>query len=67
MGQDKKAVFPFLRDRDRKVLAGWRWKTLSKAGKEVMMKSMVQAIPNYCIRVFKLSVSLSEELQGMMD
>ena len=39
---------------------------LSKAGKEILIKAVVQAIPTYTMSYFKLPDSLCEELMSMM-
>ena len=37
-----------------KRLQGWRNKLLSRAGKEVLLNSVVQSIPSYVMQVFAL-------------
>lgn len=36
----------------------WRGNLLSKAGKEILLKSIVQAIPSYYISVFVIYIYL---------
>ena len=40
---------------------------LSKAGKEILLKTVVQAIPMYVMSVFLLPISLCTELERMMN
>ena len=40
---------------------------LSKAGKEVLLKAVAQAIPNYAIQVFLLPLDFCRELETMMN
>ncbi|RVX23698.1 putative mitochondrial protein [Vitis vinifera] len=47
--------------------SGWQSKLLSQAGKEILIKAVGQAIPSYCMSTFLLPISLSEELQKMMN
>ena len=42
-------------------------KNLSKAGKEIPLKSMLQATPSYVMSVFILHATLCEELERMMN
>lgn len=46
------------------MLAEWKEKLLLKAGKEVLIKEVAQAIPTYTISCFKLSDTLCEELMS---
>ena len=46
-GRSKKQIFDSLLDRIWKKLQGWKEKLLSRAGKEVLLKSVIQAIPSY--------------------
>ena len=42
-------------------------KHLSKAGKEILIKSCAQAIPSHCMSIFLLPASLEDQLQKMMN
>ena len=48
------------------MLAGWKEKLLSKAGKEVLIKGVAQAVPTYTMSCFKLPDSLCHDLMGMI-
>lgn len=67
IGRSKKAIFAYLKDRLWKRIQGWNNKILSKAGREILIKTVAQAIPSYCMQVFLLPTSLAEELQRMMN
>ncbi|KAJ9176911.1 hypothetical protein P3X46_012174 [Hevea brasiliensis] len=58
---------PSLVDRLWKWILGWHSKRLSRTGKEVLLKSIAQAIPSYCISVFCFPISTYEDLQRMMN
>ena len=47
-------------------MQGWKEKLLSQAGKEVMIKAVVQSIPTYSMSVFKLPVSLCKDIEAMI-
>ena len=45
----------------------WNARSLSRVGKEVLIKSVAQAIPSYCMGAFLIPTSLCEELERMMN
>ncbi|XP_075633802.1 uncharacterized protein LOC142606321 [Castanea sativa] len=46
-------------------LTGWKEKLLSNDGKEILIKTVAQAVPSYMMNCFKLPNTLCEELTGM--
>jgi hypothetical protein len=67
IGRNKKALFGYLKDRMWKKIQNWSGKHLSKAGREVVVKSVAQAIPAYCMNSILLPESLGEELEKMIN
>lgn len=62
VGRGQRVVFMKLRDRVKKILQGWKENLFSLGGKEVLIKSVAQAIPIYtmsCFRILILSVMRS--------
>jgi len=47
-------VFQGVQDRVWKKLKGWKEKLLSRAGKEILLKAVIQAIPTYAMQCFEL-------------
>ena len=66
VGRSKRNTFNDIKKKLKKNLAGWKEKLLSKAGKEVLIKAVAQAIPTYIMSCFKVPDSLCEELTGMI-
>ncbi|XP_065626375.1 uncharacterized protein LOC136066260 [Quercus suber] len=62
VGRNKRASFNDIKDKLSKKLAGWKGKLLSKAGKEVLIKAVAQAIPTYTMSCFNIPDSLCDEL-----
>lgn len=54
VGKLKKQIFSVLRDRIWKRINGWGERTLSIAGKEVLIKAVLQSIPTYIMSCFSL-------------
>ena len=64
VGGAKKACFTQIKERIWARMQWWKEKLLSQAGKEVMIKAVVQSIPTYSMSVFKLSVSLCKGIEA---
>ncbi|XP_012853180.1 PREDICTED: uncharacterized protein LOC105972749 [Erythranthe guttata] len=64
MGRTRKAIFSFLRDRVWSRIKGWDSKQLSKAGKEILIKAVLQAIPSYVMSCFILPRGLIDEIEA---
>ena len=64
--RDKKACFVNMKERIWARMQGWKEKLLSQAGKEVMIKAVIQSISAYSMSVFKLPVSLCKEIEMMI-
>ncbi|CAN1814412.1 Putative ribonuclease H protein At1g65750 [Linum perenne] len=67
VGRRKKDTFKYLKERIWERTQSWKGRLLSCGGKEVLVKSVLQAIPTYCMNVFMLPVTLTAELERMMN
>ena len=47
-------------------LRGWKEKLLSRAGKEVLIKAVIQALPTYLMGVYKIPVAVIQEIHSAM-
>ena len=66
IGRGKRATFNYIKERVWRKLQGWEEKLLSQAGREVLIKSIIQAIPTYDMGCFKLPVGLCHEIEVMV-
>lgn len=62
----KKAAFQSMKDRVRIKIDGWGMRWLSQGGREVFVKSVLQAIPTYSMMCFLLPNSLCKEMEGII-
>ncbi|XP_071902742.1 uncharacterized protein [Coffea arabica] len=62
----KGQVFAYIKDSIKAILHSWKNKFLSAAGKEVMLKAVTMAMPNYAMSYFKLPGTLCKEITGLM-
>ncbi|KAH9778582.1 reverse transcriptase domain-containing protein [Citrus sinensis] len=67
IGRKKSAVFGFIKEKVWERLQGWNKKFLSKAGKEIMLKTFAQSILNYAMNIYLLPLELCKELELMMN
>nr|XP_023888394.1 uncharacterized protein LOC112000487 [Quercus suber] len=66
IGRNKKACFTQIKERIWAKMQGWKEKLLSQAGKEIMIKAVVQSIPTYSMSVFKLPMGLCKDIEAMI-
>jgi hypothetical protein len=66
VGSSKMGTFKFLRDRVWNKIKGWLEKLLSAWGKEVLIKSVAQAIPVFSMACFRLPRGLCEHVNSFI-
>ncbi|CAN6552805.1 unnamed protein product [Malus baccata var. baccata] len=62
-GHSKKAVFAEIRDKIEARLSGWAEQFLSQAGKEILVKTVAMALPNYAMSCFKLPIGVCRDVE----
>jgi hypothetical protein len=62
IGKSRMAAFKGIKDQVWKRMQDWKVKFLSQAGKEILLKSVIQAIPTYGMSVFLLPKSCVKRL-----
>ncbi|MCH83709.1 reverse transcriptase-like protein [Trifolium medium] len=65
LNEEKEMICNRMGDRVWKKLKGWKEKCLSQAGKEILIKSIVQAISNYIMSCYKLPDGCCKEVEYM--
>lgn len=60
-------VFKYIKEKVWNRLQSWKGKIMSRAGKEILLKLVVQAIPSYAASIFMLPEKLCEEIEHMMN
>ena len=66
VGRSRMKAFKNILERVRKRLQDWKLRFLSQAGKEILLKAVIQAIPSFCMNVFLLPKSLCAEINSLM-
>ena len=66
VGSATNGAFKFLKDRIWNKIQGWVEQCLSSDGKEVLIKSVAQAIPTYSMSCFKLPRGLCKHINDLV-
>ncbi|XP_062114673.1 uncharacterized protein LOC133825790 [Humulus lupulus] len=66
LGRNKSALLGFIKDKMRKKIEQWEGRFLSKAGKEILLKTVAQALPSYAMNVFLLPLGLCNDMEKLM-
>jgi hypothetical protein len=66
IGKLRRKSFEYIKQKVWTRIQGWQEKLLSKAGKEILIKAVVQAIPTYAMSCFDLTKGFCEELSSMI-
>ncbi|XP_060968595.1 uncharacterized mitochondrial protein AtMg00310-like [Cannabis sativa] len=67
IGRNKNAILGFLKDKLCKRIQSWEGGFLSKAGKELLLKMVAQALPNHAMLVFLLPLNTCKSLESTMS
>jgi hypothetical protein len=67
IGRNRTAVFSFIKDRVWQKISSWSSRCLSKAGREIMIKSVLQAIPSYIMSLFLLPGNIITTIERMLN
>ena len=66
IGKRKKSKLQLSKVESMEKTTRWEGKLLSQAGREVLIKAVIQAIPSYTMGCFKLPVGLCNEIEVMV-
>ncbi|GLT94950.1 hypothetical protein SLE2022_126590 [Rubroshorea leprosula] len=67
VGRSRSAAFSNLKSKFWARINEWRAQPLSRAGREVLIKSVLQALPTYVMGLFKLRKTLCTDLERIMN
>ena len=63
-GKSKMSTFKELQERVTKRVIGWKGKHISKVGREVVIKTVAQAIPTYSMSLFKILKTICDGINS---
>ncbi|XP_019168841.1 PREDICTED: uncharacterized protein LOC109164747 [Ipomoea nil] len=67
IGRNRRAVFAYIEKKLKQRFGSWNKRLLTKAGKEVLLKSVAQAMPTYTMSIYLLSTTLRVSLERLMN
>ncbi|XP_019155030.1 PREDICTED: uncharacterized protein LOC109151885 [Ipomoea nil] len=67
IGRNKKHVFAYIGEKIAQRIGSWNKKLLSRACKEILLKTVVQAMPTFSMSVFLLNESTCLAIQRVMN
>ncbi|XP_058784657.1 uncharacterized protein LOC131659487 [Vicia villosa] len=67
IGRSRKSALNFIKDKIWRKINSWSSRSLSQAGRETMIKSVLQSIPSYIMSLFLLPSSLTDEIEKMIN
>ncbi|XP_040986468.1 uncharacterized protein LOC121234565 [Juglans microcarpa x Juglans regia] len=67
VGKSRYNTFRNLKEKIWQKISSWKNIFLSQAGKEVLIKAVLQSIPTFTMGVFKLPIELCKEINGMLS
>lgn len=65
-GKSKKQALAYVKDTINQKIQGWKQVHLTPAGKEVLIKSVLNAIPAYPMTIFLFTDGVRKELESLM-
>ncbi|KAM6584731.1 hypothetical protein CsatB_011733 [Cannabis sativa] len=66
VGRNKKTIFRPIKDKIWSKLNSWHTKLFSQAGKEILLKAVVQSMPMYYMSCFIIPEGTCEEIEKLM-
>ena len=66
VGKRKKASLLYIKKKVAAKLQGWKEQLLFQAGREVLLKSVIQAIPTFAMTCFKLPLTLCYDIKALI-
>ena len=65
-GREKKRMFGSIKGKIWSKLHSYQRKLFSQAGKEILLKAVIQAMPTYLMSCFKIPEGQCDEIEGLL-
>ncbi|KAL6578159.1 hypothetical protein OROMI_010487 [Orobanche minor] len=67
VSRNKWEVFSYIKEKIWNRLQSWKGQVISRVGKEILIKSVIQSIPSYVSSIFLLPTKLCDEKENLMN
>ncbi|XP_074336620.1 uncharacterized protein LOC141673779 [Apium graveolens] len=67
LGRNKSVILGFIKDKVKSRIDSWDGRYISRAGKEILVKSVIQSLPSYAMSVFLLPVEINKEIERCLS
>ena len=64
--KSKTSSFKGVRERIAKKVIGWKEKLISKAGREILIKTVAQVVPTYTMSIFNIPKQIYEDINTIL-
>ena len=65
-GKSKVGTFKEILERITKWVMGWKEKYILKAGREILIKIVAQAIPTYSMSIFRIPKAMCDSINSVL-
>uniref|UniRef100_A0A803QJG1 Reverse transcriptase zinc-binding domain-containing protein n=1 Tax=Cannabis sativa TaxID=3483 RepID=A0A803QJG1_CANSA len=66
IGKNKKQIFGKVREKVEAKLQGWKRGLFSQAGKEILIKAVIQALPCYVMSCFRITKGILHDIESLI-
>ncbi|KAM6555062.1 hypothetical protein CsatB_015824 [Cannabis sativa] len=66
IGRKKTVILGFLKNKIINRINSWDGKFLSRAGKEILLKTVIQSLPTYAMSVFLIPLKICNDIEKLM-
>ncbi|XP_060961840.1 uncharacterized protein LOC133032039 [Cannabis sativa] len=66
IGRNKNSILGFLKNKVLARINSWDGKFLSRAGKEILLKTVIQSLPTHAMSVFLIPLGICEDIEKIM-
>lgn len=67
LGRNKTSILGYLKDKVAEKIRSWDARTISRAGKEVMVRSVAQALPTFAMNMFLFPLDITKDIEKTLS